>query len=320
MLPGAPGPERYQDTLEKAGSLINDIRLEHAKGLAWKGRPGEALNLLKGILAGEGADPGALDLQARIFAQQGRLSEAETAWRAALEADPNNPIYLAGLARIARVRSRAYNWKPLLNLISWRLLILLFIGGSLFWISRIQTIAYRNNAGINALQNQNQALLDSLALLKAALPEAPPGPAAGGPPGLALQSEGVSVQKEGDRLFLLFEEGLFQEGVVFRPHAPELLSQLARQLELYRDSISLTIFGLADRVQVSPSSPYRDNNELGRARALKVYDYLRQHSNLPWHRVLIGSLGGSAYPFPREGDGDTGQPKNRSVVIQVQRQ
>ncbi len=316
-LPSIHHPVGYELIMEQVGDLIDDIKLEHIKGLAWKGKFGEAQNLLNGLQKDERLNSRILDLQARIFAQQGHLSEAEATWKTALESDPSNPLYFAGLDRIAKTRSRPYWLKPFLNLITWSLLILFLIGGSLFWVSRIQIIASKNNVESNTLSSQNQVLLDSFALLKATLLEIASGPANTRLPDLAIQVEGLTVQRDNRQLFLLFEEGLFSKGAAFQPHAPELLTKLGQQLEPYGQSISLTIFGLADRVPVSRSSFYRDNNELGRARALKVLDHLRQHSNLSWNKVLVGSLGDNAYPFLD--DANENQPKNRTVVIQVHR-
>lgn len=315
ILPGSLDEKHKANLLTQLDGLIKDLRLEYIKSVAWKRKFEEALSLLKDFPKGENPDPRLLDLQARIFAQQGRLSDAESTWKAALKVDPNNPVFLAGLTRIAEIRSRPYWLKPVLNLISWGLLFLLLIFGSLFWISRTQTVIAENDPGYSTSSNQDQILLDSLAQLKFILLDITSGSAETEFPDFNLDIEGIIVQQENGELFILFEEGLFKEGTAFQPHALELLTKLAQELERYGKNISLTIFGLADRIPLSPSSLYHDNNELGMARALKVHDHLRQHSNLPWNKVLIGSLGGAAYPFINEAN--TNQFNNRSVVIQV---
>src|SRR5688572_6058823 len=46
------------------------------------------------------ASASAVDLLARIRAQQGRLSEADSLWRQALRLDPGNDTFRAGLERV----------------------------------------------------------------------------------------------------------------------------------------------------------------------------------------------------------------------------
>lgn len=88
------------------GALVSETLLSRAALLARKGEYAAAESLLKQLLCSENESPRALDLLARIHAQQGRFSEAETFWKRALEVEPNNESYLAGLNRIAQMRSR----------------------------------------------------------------------------------------------------------------------------------------------------------------------------------------------------------------------
>jgi tetratricopeptide (TPR) repeat protein len=70
----------------------------------------------------------ALDLLARIRAQQGRLSEAERCWQQALQLDRENTVYGAGLRRVAQLRRQAVHLfvfaPPLLGLVGLLLLLL----------------------------------------------------------------------------------------------------------------------------------------------------------------------------------------------------
>lgn len=73
-----------------------------------------------GLLAGLTEDPclraPALDLEARILAQQGRQLEAEAAWLEALRTDPGNPAFHAALAALRKSRQPASAFRAAL----WR--------------------------------------------------------------------------------------------------------------------------------------------------------------------------------------------------------
>src|ERR1051326_9065115 len=50
----------------------------------------------------------ALDLQARVFAQQGLLLRAEACWAEALEKDPGNPAYLRSEEHTSELQSHSF--------------------------------------------------------------------------------------------------------------------------------------------------------------------------------------------------------------------
>jgi len=75
-----------------------------AIALARQGKYGEASKLLqKAFEAGECSEVDALDLQARMYAQQGCYFEAESCWRKAKALDGANPAYDEALSRLRRV-------------------------------------------------------------------------------------------------------------------------------------------------------------------------------------------------------------------------
>jgi len=84
--------------------LIYRVTLSKAVELARGGHYSEAHSLLNDLTPVEQSRPEVLDLLARIHAQKGRLREAEGCWRKALEVDPANTAYLAGLKRIAKTK------------------------------------------------------------------------------------------------------------------------------------------------------------------------------------------------------------------------
>lgn len=86
-----------------AGALPSRARFERAKGLARRRRFDEAGVELDAALDAGGCTPAeALDLRARIRAQQGMLLEAEAAWVEALRLDPGEARYADALSALRR--------------------------------------------------------------------------------------------------------------------------------------------------------------------------------------------------------------------------
>ncbi|MBD3291787.1 MAG: hypothetical protein GF393_02620 [Armatimonadia bacterium] len=79
-------------------------RYVRAALMARKGHYADAARLLsEAHQAGECSDAEALDLQARIYAQQGFHLEAESCWRRAQSVDSSNPVYAGALHRLRQV-------------------------------------------------------------------------------------------------------------------------------------------------------------------------------------------------------------------------
>jgi tetratricopeptide (TPR) repeat protein len=76
--------------------------LAQATDLARTGRYVEADRLLAENIRDLERMPAALDLRARVHAQQGQLREARSCWKRALQLDPTNEVYIAALERIKR--------------------------------------------------------------------------------------------------------------------------------------------------------------------------------------------------------------------------
>jgi len=113
--------------------LVCQALLSKAASLARKGEYVAAAGVLRAFTDKENPHPRALDLLARIHAQQGRFSEAEACWQRALQIEPNHDSYLAGLKRIARMRSRTRLAGLLLSLGSAlaAILLVLFVANAL---------------------------------------------------------------------------------------------------------------------------------------------------------------------------------------------
>lgn len=108
---GAAETSAGQQSGESGGAgaldtIAAQAALTVASGLARAGRHGEAEAAVKEMLPHYETTPSALDLLARIRAQQGRLLEAEALWTQASGLDPDNEAYRTALRRIAKIQRR----------------------------------------------------------------------------------------------------------------------------------------------------------------------------------------------------------------------
>jgi flagellar motor protein MotB len=146
--------------------MLAQMAISQATELARAGRYDEAGAILKGLRQINGpAAVTVLDLQARIAAQQGRLTEAERFWIQVAQLDPLHDGARRGLARIARM-NRAQPRRLDLALFS-----LLGIGVAVllgWWVLRVVTnvqAAWRHDLAAiegpitDRLQNDHQQLL-----------------------------------------------------------------------------------------------------------------------------------------------------------------
>src|SRR5665213_309961 len=89
-----------------AKQLLDQFAVSQAAELALSGNYGSAESVLKDLAQRHDAPCEALDLLAKICAQQGRLLEAAGFWRRALDKDPGNAAYQSALARLNKLQSR----------------------------------------------------------------------------------------------------------------------------------------------------------------------------------------------------------------------
>jgi hypothetical protein len=81
----------------EASRLLDEFTVNQAAELAREGAYDRAESLLRPAVERADAPVAALDLQARVCAQQGRLGEAERWWQKVLEKEPTNAAAQAGL-------------------------------------------------------------------------------------------------------------------------------------------------------------------------------------------------------------------------------
>ncbi len=111
MLSGESSPlGEWKTSLGESPSLeilMDQVVLAQAADLARAGRYSEAESLLLEMTRSEEAVPAALDLLARIHAQQGRLAEASALWQRAIQHEPGNQAFTAALQRTTALQRPA---------------------------------------------------------------------------------------------------------------------------------------------------------------------------------------------------------------------
>jgi len=94
------------------GFLSQSVALSRAALLARRGRLARAEALLLPLAADPQAPAAALDLLARVYAQQGRLEQAQAMWVRAVEKAPADPRYRAALDLCARLKQSGRPLRP----------------------------------------------------------------------------------------------------------------------------------------------------------------------------------------------------------------
>ncbi len=139
--------------------IANGRLYRMAVNLARSGRYAEASATLQAALAaGDCAAIDALDLQARIYAQQGRYLDAESCWLKAKNLNGANPAYDQALSRLRRSRLPIH-W---ILQMSAALAAVLLMG---FFLWQITVVNPAHSAGLRA----NAAMADSILVEIAAL-------------------------------------------------------------------------------------------------------------------------------------------------------
>lgn len=302
--------------LQRIESYFFDLKYSNAYSLVRRGYYTQAEILVSEILADYGGSPKIFDLQARIFAQTGKFYEAQVAWNKALKLDPSNSAYQQALLRLSKIQRYPIWQSSLYNLFIGLLFIFVLFIGIAFFLNQIKKDTYskfsemaQENITIKNSLNQRFASIEN-SILKFSKSES-----SKFYPFFDLNISNISTRIDKNELVILFDKGLFKRGASLNSEAKILLTQLGKQLEPYSDRVNIKIYGTTDNLPIPEGQKFRDNIDLGKARASEVYNYLRMTTGLPASRLLIGSLGSILYPFPNKTL--NGQAKNRSVIIRI---
>lgn len=309
--------QQHIDLIKDFEMQVVKLKIDQASQLARDGNYHAAENLLRNLSSELSDFPSALDLYARILAQQGKFHQAEMLWRKALALDPSNEVYKKCLDKIQKIYGKSFWWQRFKVLVI-ALFALLFLASCLLWIK--SEMSDRSSAqeqfGNHVVQENrfNVLLLERINDLKKTI-ETDQNNYNNNFPFIELNIEGLITKKEEGHLLCFFSVGLFDEGVNLRPESRKILVKFGKELEKYNGKVNVTIFGTADNTPIKGNSRFKSNFDLGKERADVVYNFLLIHSRLIKNRLAVGSYGEYSSVFSNEEQDE--RNKNRSVVIKL---
>jgi flagellar motor protein MotB len=285
-------------TGDRWDALLAATRFAQAVDLARAGHYSAAENLLGSMPQDDSTSPMRLDLMARMRAQQGRLREADALWGQAALLVPDREAFRAGPSRIARLQARPAS-----------------VARVLIGLAVLMTLAL-----VTALMWRMTRQLDSLRSTVIALSDRPYTGAPGSPSSASdleaqLTLPGISFRRQQNALVVRFDAGLFVRGTVLSASAARLLTELGQRLEASAGRRSVEIIGSTDDVPVPAHGRYRDNSELGLARAVAVVEHLREATRLPERTLLVRAGGEANAPYPN--DSPANRARNRTVTMRI---
>lgn len=309
------GNSSMDSLLQNLDSYFKELKVANATNFARKGYHNQAEIIISEILKDYGDFSEILDLQARIYAQQGRIVEAEAIWRKALLLDPSNSAYQKALNRISKMQQRPIWLVPLFYLIISLFLIFALVSGTTILVNQIKMSSPPQLSDISQNQNIENELINKLTVMENSIQSLMNSSISMVPPNLDLNISGISTKVEKNELIVIFDEGVFEIGAVLKSESKTLLTELGRQLEPYAGRIYIKIYGITDDIPMPEGQKYHDNVDLGKARASAVFDRFRETTNLIPDKILIGSFGKYLPPFPN--DTQSNRSKNRTVILKI---
>ena len=284
-----------------------------AAQLAAAGNYRAATSLLDAV-AENGTSLAAHLLRAKIQAQQGNYAEAIVHWQHVLDETPAHAEARVGLEQATRLQARKAGALFLRKKLYYAVILLFFVGLlSLFvFLSGRVTQGQERGEGAAASGTQQEQFLllqevneklESLVVRTET------------PPDLTIDLPGIMQKVEGRNVALVFEEGLFAEGLQFRPEATQLLTLLGGRLKGYVGDISVRVIGHTDDIPMPEGRGYLDNESLGLGRAVAVINRLRASAELPASMFQVATVGGTHAPYPN--DTQDNRLRNRTASIYI---
>jgi flagellar motor protein MotB len=296
--------------------LINHLVLSKATALARAGQLEQAHNFVLDMIGEKDFTPSILDLLARIYAQQGKLNDAEICWMKASELDPNNPTYIAGLERIARIRKNSFTPFRFSGILTTVIIIVvailiykLFLTNYSDQVNTLETKVTSVDKKIEDINSQLSQIESQDQVSEAAVSASTDSISD------KINIDGITVKSEKGMTIVTFDSGLFSFHANLKPEAENLIAALGKALEPYAEDISICVVGHTNDLPVAPGRAYRDNTSLGLARALKVIEVFRSTTTLPAGIFSVKASDESQAPYPN--DTDENRAKNRTVILQI---
>lgn len=261
--------------------------------------------------------PSAIQLRAKILAQQGRFSDAIAAWDEVLEDDGANEEARAGKARaeaLARRGSAVVWYRSSLVAGAFTLAAAVLVGLLLFRLAG-SGATDPGNEPAREVETAQAAEAAGDAAGSGSVPEAG---TEGDLDGLARELStiaGVATESDGEGVSVFFEGGIFPSLSAEVPASmSEVLVEAASRLSAHPESIGVLAVGTYDDLGLPDGAPYPNNETLALARAHAVARFLQSASGLSpeWfsYQVSAGTFSNATAD---------GRARNRAVVLRLLR-
>ena len=283
-------PQTGTELVASMPAVISGLVLARAQSLAHNGEFKAAENVLQSLLDRAQWHLRAMDLLARIRAQQGRYQDAAELWDSVIQSDPSNAE-----ARSAR--------NTALGMTRWRQIarpglavataLALIIGTG--WL-------LRNRFGSETAPSVANSI--------------PPVVVSPAPQIDFVNLVGWRQERTEDGIRLLPRSSLFGVGTSLTKDGRSALDAMANQIHAM-DNVEIEIRGTSDTVPLRSGSLYRDNEELRTVRAARVFDYLSRTGAPPSNELVIRKERIS----PADASGRSPLPPNglRGVILLVRK-
>lgn len=302
---------------------LNAVTLQTATRMAASGQYAAAASLLD-LLYPAAHQLEAQLLRAKIAAQQGHYEEAIAYWREALSLSPDNLEAQRGIAMAEQLKARRggrFYLRASLYYASLGAIIICLVALLAFVLIRNagRPEAVSAKSALEAEQQQLQLTRELAESLKSiAADKAGHNALKTELDDLKIEVSGITVRDDGDKLSLVFEQGLFEGGgAKIKRDGMALLLEVGSKLQPHLGRISLCVVGHTDNVPVPSRRSPADNMALAMARAVAVVAYLRSAASLPPSVLSARAMGESSTPYSN-GTPD-GRARNRTVVIEISR-
>jgi outer membrane protein OmpA-like peptidoglycan-associated protein len=132
----------------------------------------------------------------------------------------------------------------------------------------------------------------------------------------ALASEGLSfIMGSNGEACVVFDTSLFSSRAVLAGAAAGLLNKVGEILVRHAGEWDVVVMGHTDAVPLRGNGLYRDNKELGLARAVEGVRYLIREAGVPAAMLYAATAGEVDPPYP--GDDPESRMKNRTVTLKI---
>ncbi len=302
-------------------SLSRKMTMMCATDLARDGSYEEAAGILSEFLAAYKNTPEALDLLARIRAQQGNHDEAETLWGKALLLEPGNRSYTDAISRLKLIRKY-----PLMRFSALFpavfILLLICIASIFFFIAYDEKNANKENkAGTATIPLTPLEIPSDDIKLPEAVNIAPDNitpktkAETAVPKEITIKLPGLKAKMEKGKTVLVFDKSIFHSVTVLTSEAEKQLAEIGRQLLSEGRDFEIEIIGHTDNTPVPSGWIYEDNYSVGVERAYTVMKYMKNTTQIPSEAFTIRSFGETNPPFPN--DSLENKIRNRTATIRI---